>query len=126
MKVHTCLSIFIACAITVALPVAAPSLDQAKAAVRICKAHVTSKLTSADSERDAKRAAIMDWTEKAKAAGFEHPNWRIAGYKVVKCVPRAGRFECLAHAAPCTIRQKAPHRRKELKPKSPDAGSRAI
>ncbi|KUO59923.1 MAG: hypothetical protein APF80_00230 [Alphaproteobacteria bacterium BRH_c36] len=118
MKVRIFLYVFSAGVMTVTLPVAGPSFHQAEAAVRICKAHVTSKLTSADSERDAKRAAIMDWTEKAKAAGLAHPSWRIAGYKVVKCVSRAGRFECVARAAPCTIKQKAPQWRKERKPKS--------
>lgn len=86
------------------------------AAVRVCKPHVTSALTKDRSQKNAKRRAIQDWTAKAKAAGLKHPSWRIANNKVLKCVSRAGFFECIAHGAPCTIKQKAPTPRKRRKP----------
>lgn len=84
---------------------------EAVGAVRVCKAHVTSEVFAAEVERDAKKAAIQDWTKKAKAAGMAHPSWRVADRKIVKCVAHDGQFECVAHAAPCTIKQKAPPRR---------------
>ena len=116
MKFQFChLYVFLVCLLTGALLVAPSLFQRAEAAVRVCKPHVTSKLVSAATEREAKRGAIQDWTEKAKASGLVQPSWRIAGFKVLKCVPIAGRFECVAHAAPCTIKQKAPPERKDRK-----------
>lgn len=102
------------------LGVAVLRVERSNAAVRLCKAHVTSKVTSATSERAARRMAIRDWTEKAKASGIAHPSWRIANFKVVRCVPWAGRFECVAHAAPCTIKQKMPKSPKRKRRKERD------
>ncbi|MBU2581097.1 MAG: hypothetical protein KJ622_05195 [Alphaproteobacteria bacterium] len=78
------------------------------AAVRVCLPHVTSSVIKDRSEQNAKRRALLDWVEKAKKAGIEHPSWRIANSKVLKCVSRNGFHECVAHGAPCTIKQKAP------------------
>ena len=126
MKVDFVLRVLIVLVLSCSVLVMRPSYDRVEAAVRVCKAHVTSKLISADSEIEAKREAIKDWTEKAKASGLGHPSWRIAGYKVLKCIPRAGRFECVAHGAPCTIKQKAPPKRKERIPNSTETGIRNI
>jgi len=87
------------------------SADAAWAAVRVCRGHVTSDVGSAAREIEAKRAAIRDWTRKAKSAQIPHPSWRIANLKVLRCVPYGGRFDCVAHAVPCTIKQKPPPRR---------------
>jgi len=88
--------------------VACETIDEASAAVRLCMDHVTSEVFSAKSERDAKRAAIKDWTARAKARGAAHPSWRIASFKVLKCVPNSGLFDCVAYGAPCTIKQRVP------------------
>ena len=98
------------------LTVGTVATDGAKAAVRVCGAHVTSKVVSAPRERDAKKAAIKDWTSKSKSKSIAHPSWRIANYKVLKCVERLKVHECVAHAAPCTIKQKVPRRPKRKKP----------
>lgn len=91
----------------------------ALAAVRICEKHVTSRLIKDRSEKTAKRRALRDWTRKAKSGGVEHPSWRIANSKVLKCVSRGGFYECIAHGAPCTIKHKAPPSRKPRRPGSP-------
>jgi hypothetical protein len=96
------------------------AVDPAWAAVRVCTTHVTSKVTSAVRERDAKRAAIKDWTRKAKSAQIPHPSWRIASLKVVTCVPNDGHFDCVAYAAPCTIKQKPPRRQRKQSPQAVD------
>ena len=57
-------------------------VERAWAAVRVCPKHVTGKVTSAIRERDAKRAAILDWTQKPKFARIPHPGCRIAWLKV--------------------------------------------
>ena len=95
----------------------------ADAAVRVCENHVKSKVTSAVREREAKRAAIKDWTKKAKSTRIPHPSWRIARLKVVTCVPYNGRFDCVAYAAPCTIKQKPPRSPRKRNPK---AGGEAV
>lgn len=79
-----------------------------EAAVRQCTQRISSELTRATTEREAHRQAIASWTARAKAAGIAHPAWRIASQKLMKCLPAAAGFECIAIAAPCTIRQKVP------------------
>lgn len=89
-----------------------------EAAVRLCQGHVTSEVTRSDSETDAKRAAIDDWTKKSRSETIEHPSWRIANYKTLKCVEMGGRYECVARARPCVLRQKAPE--KKTRPGPPE------
>ncbi len=102
-----CLVILSVCLFGVIMP-----RGSAEAAVRVCAKHVTSKVVVAPHKRDAKRAAIMDWLEKSKSARIRHPSWRVANFKVLKCVASGKGYECIAHAAPCTIKQKAPRRQK--------------
>ena len=85
--------------------------ERAHSAVRVCSPHVTSKVTRSAREQVAKRAAIKDWLRKAKSSLVQHPSWRIANLKVLKCVKRNSVYECIAHGAPCTIKQKAPKRK---------------
>lgn len=85
---------------------------RAVSAVRVCSAHVTSKVTRSAHEAVARKAAIKDWLSKAKSALVKHPSWRLANLKVIKCVKWHSGFECVAHGAPCTIKQKLPKRRK--------------
>ncbi|MDX2287802.1 MAG: hypothetical protein NW217_03150 [Hyphomicrobiaceae bacterium] len=92
------------------LPMLLAGAGSSHAAVRVCTAHVTSDVAVSASEVTARREAIMSWVRKSKSVTIPHPAWRIANLKVLKCVPaqsEAG-FECVAHAAPCTIRQIAP------------------
>ena len=86
--------------------------DSAVGAVRVCGPHVTSKITRSEREFVAKKAAIKDWLTKAKSKLVKHPSWRLANLKVIKCVRWKSGFECVAHGAPCIIKQKVPKRRK--------------
>ncbi len=86
--------------------------DRAVGAVRVCGPHVTSKVTRSEREFVAKRAAIKDWLGKAKSELVKHPSWRLANLRVIKCVRWKAGFECVAHGAPCIIKQKVPKRRK--------------
>ncbi len=96
------------------------AVDPAWAAVRVCSTDVTSEVTSAVRERDAKLAAIRDWTRKAKSVQIPHPSWRIASLKVVTCVPNDGHFDCVAYATACTIKQTPPRRPRKQSPQAVD------
>lgn len=85
-------------------------------AVRLCHSPVTSNVFADKNLIEAKRQAIKDWINKSKEAGIEHPSWRIANFRVLKCVERAAAHECVAHGAPCTIKQKVPPLRKQKAP----------
>lgn len=88
----------------------------AAAAVRLCKAPVSSGLVTGASEREARKAALDAWRAKALVDGEPYASWRIAADKLLACEPRkSGGYECLARATPCTIEQ-APGRR-ELRQK---------
>jgi hypothetical protein len=112
------------CMIGIVAAVDVVSADDARAAIRVCRGHVTSDVGSAAREIEAKRAAIRDWTRKAKSAQIPHPSWRIANLKVLRCVPYGGRFDCVAHAVPCTIKQKPPPRRPRKQ--APPAAGNAV
>lgn len=92
-------------AILALVAVAAP----AEAAVRVCRAPVSSGIASDAVEVKARAKAVVAWTDKAKAAGSRDPSWRLAGRKVLRCarVP-SGQFDCLALAQPCSISQTPP------------------
>ncbi len=87
--------------------------DPAQAAVRVCLSPVTSGVATARSEVLAKQAAIADWVSRSKAAGARNPSWRLAVGKVLKCFrSKAGMYQCVAFAAPCTISQTPGKRRR--------------
>lgn len=95
-------------------------VDRSFAAVRVCDKHVTSGVMRSEVENAARRAAIQDWLKKARSKTVAHPSWRIAYLKVIKCVKQDSVYECVAHAQPCTIKQKPPER-KEKRPRLPKA-----
>jgi putative component of membrane protein insertase Oxa1/YidC/SpoIIIJ protein YidD len=80
-------------------------------AVRLCEPVVSSGLVSAPTELEAKKAALDAWKAKALQHGEPYASWRLAGDRLLECLPhKNGGFECLAKGAPCTIEQ-APDRR---------------
>ncbi len=90
--------------------------EEARAAVRLCKPMETSGLVTGETELAARKLALDGWKAKALAHGEEYASWRLAADKFLECLPvKAGGFECIARAAPCTIEQ-APARR-ELRSK---------
>ncbi|MDX2307306.1 MAG: hypothetical protein NW216_03610 [Hyphomicrobium sp.] len=80
----------------------------AEAAVRVCTEPVSSPVTKMPTEREARKAALSSWVDAAKAAGIEHPAWRIAADKVFVCLPVTDGFECVARARACTIKNAPP------------------
>ncbi|MDX2258388.1 MAG: hypothetical protein NW205_05670 [Hyphomicrobiaceae bacterium] len=85
------------------------SVGPARAAVRVCAASVAGAPAVAASEAEAKKAALADWTAKARSADIEHPLWRTAYRKSLTCTGgEPGTFKCSATAMPCEIRQVAP------------------
>lgn len=90
------------------LAVAALLAAPATAAVRVCTEPVSSPFVRNAVELEAKKEAMARWVEAAKAAGIEHPAWRIAADKIFKCLPIAGGFECVARARACTIKNAPP------------------
>jgi len=92
------------------------SASHAHAAVRLCKAEVSSGVVRAGTEPEAKKRALEFWRSKAMQFGEPFAGWRIAAEKLLTCLPvKEGGFECIARALPCTIDQ-APARR-ELREK---------
>ncbi len=88
----------------------------AEAAVRLCKAPVSSGPVIGETEQEARKNALDSWKFKALQHGEPYASWRLAADKLFTCLPRKeGGFECLARGAPCTIEQ-APARR-ELRQK---------
>lgn len=86
------------------------SVGEAPAAVRVCKDVVASGLVTGATELAAKKLALDAWKAKALTFGEAYASWRLAGGKLLACLPAKDGFECLARAAPCTIEQ-APARR---------------
>lgn len=96
--------------------ISAVSCAPAEAAVRICKAPVSSGPVVGATEQEARKKALDSWKAKALQHGEPYVSWRLATGKLFTCLPRTeGGFECLARGAPCTIEQ-APARR-ELREK---------
>lgn len=94
-------------ALTFALD-AAPSM----AAVRLCTEIVASPPMHARAEQDAKRLAISAWVARAAALGVEHPAWRIAADKILKCLAVEDGYQCIALGRACTVVQAPPGARR--------------
>jgi len=80
----------------------------AAAAVRVCKAPVSSALASEPTEQASRRRAIVSWTERARASGVANASWSIAANKLLRCARVGAKFDCLALAAPCAVSQSPP------------------
>ncbi len=103
---------------TVALALgAAPS----SAAMKLCRAFVTSDLVGGPTEKVAKKRALESWTAKARAME-ENASWHVAAQKTLTCAQAADKsFQCLARGYPCTIRQAPPRGVPPLKTPGRDA-----
>lgn len=98
-----------------ALMLVAPQF--AMGAVRICKKPVSSAIFTERSEKAGKRRALADWRAKAGVFGERYTSWRLAAKKGLVCTPTKGkRHACIAHGAPCTIKQVPPLKRLGPKP----------
>lgn len=84
--------------------------DGASAAVRTCKAEMSSGPHLARSVAEGQKLAITAWMQVAKVVGGEsHTSWRIAVSKTLSCTPTEGsKVICIARARPCVIDQVAP------------------
>lgn len=78
---------------------------QAAAAVRTCAAMTLGAAITERTEPVARRKALEDWVQRARARGIAQPTWRTAINKSVVCGKVATGFECQARGAPCVIRQ---------------------
>lgn len=93
----------------VALAMALHLPGEAAAAVRVCKAPVSSAIFTGKDESATKKQALDDWKAKAKTYGENYTNWRLAGNRLITCLPaKAGGFECVAHGSPCVIENVPP------------------
>ena len=91
-------------ALTVGL--AAPA---ARAAVYECAAELAGKPIEARTELEARRLALMDWTEQARKLDPAYTRWQIAYNRRIDCsgAPAPG-FKCQAIGRPCMVKQVPP------------------
>ena len=82
----------------------------ASAAVRTCKAEMSSGAHLARSIAEGQKLAIAAWMQVAKVVGGDsHTSWRIAVSKTLTCTPTEGtKVICEARGRPCVIDQVAP------------------
>lgn len=80
-------------------------VSDARAAVRICGAAITSDIAIAGTELEAKKKAMKQWRAEALKRGEGFDSWRLAAGKTLKCFPATSGFECIAHGSPCIIDQ---------------------
>lgn len=91
----------VALALTAGL--AAPA---ARAAVNECIAELAGKSVEARTELEARRLALLDWTEQARKLDPSYTRWQIAFNRRIECTggPASG-FKCQAIARPCMVKQ---------------------
>lgn len=78
----------------------------AEAAVRTCQAARSSGIVKGVTENDGKRRAITAWMAKVRPLGPRYMGWGTATQRILKCVrAKAGGYECIALAMPCTVEQ---------------------
>ncbi|MCB1483812.1 MAG: hypothetical protein KDJ17_02860 [Hyphomicrobiaceae bacterium] len=80
-------------------------VPQASAAVRVCRAMVSSEIVEAESERAAKSEAISQWRTRAAKYGKGYDSWRLAAQKALKCFAKDEKVACVALGHPCVIQQ---------------------
>ena len=85
-----------------------PSLGWA--AVRVCKAEVSSGPHLATGIAEGHKLAIAAWMQNAKVVGGDsHTSWRLANSKSLTCTPTEGsKVICVARGRPCVIEHVAP------------------
>ena len=94
--------------VLVALAALAAASPRAIAAVRLCKAGITTDEFKGASELEARKAAVDRWKARALEHGPGYDSFRIAAGKDVKCRVMAGAHYCAASGSPCLISQVAP------------------
>ena len=83
--------------------------SDAVAAVRLCSVTIESSAHAADTELEAKKLALADWTRRVAHLGPGFASWRIAADKKLECkLAETSRMVCRASARPCTISQVVP------------------
>jgi hypothetical protein len=92
------------------------------AAVRICKASVSSGPQAAASVAAGQKLALSVWAQVAKVMGGDsHTSWRLAVDKTLTCAPAADKgVLCEARGRPCVIEQAAPKEWAPGKPNTPE------
>ncbi len=87
----------------------AASHAPAAAAVALCQPLLIGEPAEAATEPDARRAALADWTVRAKAIGVEYTRWQLAWNHRLSCatVP-TGQVRCIASGRPCRISHAPP------------------
>lgn len=85
--------------------VTAGSMSSSSAAVRLCKAPLAATGTHPQNELDARKAALVQWTQAARVYGEGYTSWRLADQRSLTCSTAAGGVLCQAVGSPCTISQ---------------------
>ncbi len=83
----------------------AGSMNASSAAVRLCKAPLAATGTHPQNELDARKAALVQWTQAARVYGDGYTSWRLADQRSLTCSTAAAGVLCQAVGAPCTISQ---------------------
>ena len=95
---------------------------ESSAAVRVCKAEMSSGPHLATTVGQGQKMAIDAWMQVAKVVGGDsHTSWRLAISKSLSCQPTEGtKVICIARARPCVIEQVAPKDMAPIKPNQPE------
>ena len=92
----------VCCAVPIVLAIMSGS---AAAAVRKCGPIVSSEITIAPTQLEAKKKALDEWRAKAVTLGPSFGSWRLAAEKSLKCFKKQAGYECVAFGAPCVVDQ---------------------
>lgn len=84
------------------------STSPANSAVRMCGALIEGSAFTAETELEAKRLALADWTKRVSGLGPAFESWRIASDKKIFCQAIGGLSSCQAMARPCSLSQVPP------------------
>ena len=80
----------------------------ANSAVRMCGALIEGSVFTTETQLEAKKLALADWTKRVSRLGPAFESWRIAADKKISCQAIGALFSCRAMARPCSLSQVAP------------------
>ena len=81
---------------------------EALAAVRLCGTFVQGAAFTAETELEAKKLALEDWTRQVSRLGPGFISWRLASEKRLACDLLDAKFVCKAVGRPCSVSQVVP------------------
>lgn len=84
---------------------AAGAMSSGNAAVRLCKAPLAATGAHPQNELDARKAALVQWTQAARVHGEGYTSWRLADQRSLTCSTAASGVLCQAVGSPCIISQ---------------------